>query len=180
MSEGSQEDVYPIPNMEPPGHTINKGGTEYHSEITETDKVLTFTGLDNYDALFAAKHGRGALDPVPIVSDQILTTPLGAPTPEAGPILTHPMEHMMSTQGGKEKDGLQIPPPSSAIIGEGAAVFTDMTETILDTLDRQAKTPTSTHLDKELLPQEEQKKDTKENTTGSYSNRSIPRFVSTC
>ena len=79
------------------------------------------------------------------------------PTPEAGPILTHPMEHMKSTQGGIEKDGSQLPPPSSAIIGEGAVVFMDMTETILDTLDRQVKTSPSTHLDKELLPQEEQK-----------------------
>ena len=157
LSEGSQEDVYATPNMEPPGHTINKGGTEYHLEITETDKVSTFTGLDDYDALFAVKHGRGVLNPVPVVGDQILTAPLGVPTPKAGPILTHPMEHMMSTQDGIEKDGLQIPPPSSTIIGEGAAVFTDMTETILDTLDRQVKTSTSTHLDKEFLPQEEQK-----------------------
>ena len=97
------------------------------------------------------------MDPVPVVGDQNLTTPLGAPIPKAGPILTHPMEHMMSTHDGIEKDESQIPPPSSAIIGEGVAVFMDMTETILDTLDRQVKTSTSTHLDKELLPQEEQK-----------------------
>ena len=121
--------MYATPYIEPSEHTINKGGTEYHLEITETDRVSTFIGLDDYDALFAAKHGRGALDPVPIVGDQILTTPLGAPTPKAGPILTDPMECMMSTHGGIEKDGSQKPPPSSAIIGEGAAIFTDMTET---------------------------------------------------
>ena len=180
LLEGSQEDVYATPNMEPPGHTIHKGDTEFHSENTETDRVSTFTGLDDYDALFAVKHGRGALDPIPIVGDQVLTTPLGAPTPKAGPILTHPMECMMSTHDGTEKDGLQIPPPSSAIIGEGAAVFTDMTETILDILDRQVKTSTSTHLNRESLPQEEQKEmiPNKKNP-GSYSNRSISRFVST-
>ena len=60
----------------------------------------------------------------------------------------------MSPQDGTAKD---TPQPSSAIIGEGAAVFMDMTETILDTLDRQVKTSTSAHLDKESLPQEEQK-----------------------
>ena len=60
----------------------------------------------------------------------------------------------MSPQDGTAKE---TPQPNSAIIGEGAAVFTDMTETILDTLDRQVKTSTSIHLDKESLPQEEQK-----------------------
>ena len=57
-----------------------------------------------------------------------------------------------------EQKGMEhIPQPSSATIGEGAAVFTDMTETILDTLDRQVKSSTNTHLDKESLTQEKQK-----------------------
>ena len=149
LSEGSQENVYATPSKEPLKHTSNKGGTE----ITETDRVSTFTGLDDYDALFTAKYGRGALDPVPFVGDQMLPTPLGAPTP-------HPVEHMMSAHDEVEKDGSQIPPPSSTIIGEGAAMFMDMTETILDTLDRQVKTSTNTHLDKESLPQEEQRERT--------------------
>ena len=160
MSEGSQEGVYATPYIDPSEHTGNKGGAEYQLEITETDGMSTFTGLDDYDALFAAKHGRGALDPVPIVGDQVLTTPLRVPTPKVGPISTDPMECMMSAHGGIERDGSQIPPPSSTIIGEGAAIFTDMTEMILDTLDRQVKTSTSTHRDKESLTQEEQKEKT--------------------
>ena len=59
MSEGSQEGVYVTPYVDPSEHTINIGGTDYHSEITETDRVSTFTGLDDYDTLFAARHGRG-------------------------------------------------------------------------------------------------------------------------
>ena len=110
--------------------------------------------MDDYDTLFAAKYGRGALDPVPIIDKQIITTPLGIPVPKAGPTLMHPGERVMSPQDGTAKE---IPQPNSTIIGEGAAVFTDMTETILDTLDRQVKTSTSAHLDKESLPQEEQK-----------------------
>ena len=74
MSEGSQEGVYATPYIEPSKHTINIGGTDYHSEITEMDRVSTFTGLDDYDTLFAAKYGRGALDPVPKVGEQIPTT----------------------------------------------------------------------------------------------------------
>ena len=96
MSEGSQEGVYATPYVDPSEHTINIGGTDYHSEITETDRVSTFTGLDGYDTLFAARHGRGALDPVPTVSDQIITTTsLGIPPPITGPELINLMEKVM-------------------------------------------------------------------------------------
>ena len=126
------------------------GGTDYHSEIPETDKVSTYTGLDDYDALFAARHGRGALDPVPRVSDQmIMMTSLGIPPPVTGPELVNPMERVMPArdivhssqreQVSLPKDTLQpcVVSPSSEIIGEGAAIFTDMTETILNVLDKQ-------------------------------------------
>ena len=39
MSEGSQEDVYVTPYVDPSEHTVNIGGTDYHPEIIETDKV---------------------------------------------------------------------------------------------------------------------------------------------
>ena len=45
MSEGSQEGVYATPYVDPSEHTVNIGGTDYHSEITETDRVSTFTGV---------------------------------------------------------------------------------------------------------------------------------------
>ena len=162
MSEGSQEDVYATPCIEPSEHTINIGGTDYQSEITETDKVSTFTGLDDYDTLFAARHGRGALDPVPMIGNQTFTTTLGIPTPKAGPELINPMEQMMPTHGGvgpnkKKNIGPWITPPSSEIIGEGAAIFTDMTETILDALDKQVNTSTSCQHAKRSSPKEDQK-----------------------
>ena len=66
MSEGSQEGVYVPPYVDPSEHTINIGGTDYHPDITD------------YDTLFAARHGRGALDPVPRMSEQrIMTTSMG-------------------------------------------------------------------------------------------------------
>ena len=92
ISEGSQEGVYATPYIDPSEHTMNMGGTDYHSEITETDRVLTFTGLDDYDTLFAARHGRGALDPVPKSGDQKSTTTSGIPPPMAGPELINPIE----------------------------------------------------------------------------------------
>ena len=92
MSQGSQEGVYATPYVDPSEHTINIGGTDYHSEITGTDRVETFTGLDDYDTLFAARHGRGALYPAPRVGEQITTTSLGISPPIAGPELINPME----------------------------------------------------------------------------------------
>ena len=99
MSEGSQEGVYVTPYVDPSEHIVNIGGTDYHSEITETDRVSTFTGLDDYDTLFAARHGRGALDPVPKVGEQITTTSLGIPPPMVGPELINPMERVMPIHG---------------------------------------------------------------------------------
>ena len=81
MSEGSQEGVYVTPYVDPSEHTVNIVGTDYHFEIAETDTVSTFTGLDDYDTLFAARHDRGALDLVPRVSEQMITTSLGVPPP---------------------------------------------------------------------------------------------------
>ena len=161
-SKGSQDGVYATPYIEPSEHIINIGSTDYHSEITETDRVSTFTGLDDYDTLFAARHGRGALDPVPTIGDQTFTTTLGVPTPKAGPELINPMEQMMSTHGEvvlnqKEKVGPQITPPNFEIIGEGAAVFTDITKTILDVLDKQVNLPTSSQHAKRSSPKEDQK-----------------------
>ena len=79
MSEGSLENIPPYGI--PFDYTINIGGIDYHSEITETDRVSTFMGLDDYDILFAAKHDRGALDPVPNITKMkdIVTTGINNP-----------------------------------------------------------------------------------------------------
>ena len=169
MSEGSQEGVYATPYVDPSEHTVNVGGTDYHSEITETDRVSTFTGLDDYDTLFAARHGRGALDPVPKVSEQITTTSLGVPPPMVGPELIIPMERVMPIHGDahpgqREQVSLthetlkpQVGSPTSEIIGEGVAIFTDMMETILDVLDKQvAMSPGSQQQTKGLSAKDNQ------------------------
>ena len=150
MSEGSQEGVYATPYVDPSEHTVNIGGTDYQPDTPETDKVSTYTGLDDYDTLFAARHGRGALDPVPRASEQmIIMTSLGITPPVTGAELINPMERVMPArdmvhasqkeQVSLPKDALQprVVSPSSEIIGEGAAIFTDMMETILNVLDKQ-------------------------------------------
>ena len=140
MSEGSLKNVppYGIPS----DYTINIGGIDYHSEITETDRVSTFTGLDDYDTLFAAKHGRGALDSVPNTAKMkdIVTTSIS--TSMVGPVLIDRVEKSLSIYDDAdlhEREQMRplVTSPKPGIIGEGAAVFTDMTETILDALDKQ-------------------------------------------
>ena len=134
MSEGSLENIppYGIPS----DYTINIGGINYHSEITETDRVSTFTGLDDYDTLFAAKHGRGALDLVPNIAEtkDIVTTSIT--TPMVGPEL---IDRVYDDADLHEREQMRpsVVSPKPGIIGKGAAVFTDMTETILDALDKQ-------------------------------------------
>ena len=173
MSEGSQEGVYATPYVDPSEHTVKIGGTDYHPEIPETDKVSTYTGLDDYDTLFAARHGRGALDPVPRVSEQMITTTsLGIPPPITGPELINPMERVMPARDivhssqrewvSLSKDALQprVVSPSSEIIGEGAAIFTDMMETILDVLDKQVAMSPDAQSTKELSLSDNQMKGT--------------------
>ena len=90
-----KEEVYATPYIDPSEHTINMGGTDYQSVVTETERVSTYTGLDDYHTLFAARHGRGALDPVPNVGEQKSATTSEIPIPIAGPELINPMERMM-------------------------------------------------------------------------------------
>ena len=130
------------------------GGTGYQPVVTESDRISTYTGLDDYDTLFATRHGRGALDQVPQTGEQIMTTSVGLtpPTLSTG-LMVDPLERMMPAHdivhsGQKEhtsiaKDLLKprVASPSSETIGEGAAIFTDITETILDALDQQLAMP---------------------------------------
>ena len=68
---GSQENIYVPPYVNPSEKTERPGGTDYHPNVSEIDRVSTYTGLDDYYTLFAARHGRGALDQVPTMSEQM-------------------------------------------------------------------------------------------------------------
>ena len=160
MSEGSLEGIPPYRISSE--HTINIGGIDYHSEITETDRVSTFTGLDDYDTLFAARHGRGALDPVPKIAEtkDIATTSITSPM--VGPELIDSVEKSLPVHDDanlhqREQMRPHVASPKSEIIGEGAAIFTDMTETILDALDKQViASPGSQQIPKDIPHKDEQ------------------------
>ena len=104
--------------------------------------------------MFEAIHGRGALDPAPVTSWEVVSTPFGgiAPPPSSTGMIMNPRTEVRSTNGSLypnqrecipfgtdlSKMGHQVISPSLGhIIGESATIFMDMTETVLDALDQQ-------------------------------------------
>ena len=186
---GSQEGVYAPPYVNPWEKTVNLGGIDYHPNAFETDRVSTYTGLDDYDTLFAARHGRGALDPIPRMSEQmIMMTSMGntPPTTSTG-LMVNPLERVMPAydiahssqreQASIPKDSFKhrVVSPSSEIIGECAAIFTDMMETILNALDQQMAIPPDTQQSKGLSPIGSQMKGIQgRNTTTSDQKERYP------
>ena len=156
MSEGGLSDRYSpkaifTGDIQTSSHdgNIPLGGTNYPPIGVETG---IYTGLhDDYDTLFEARHGRGALDPEPVTGHEAMSTPFGgiAPPPGKG-MIVKPKGEVGSTNGSLypnqreyipvgtdlSKMGQQVVSPSSGhIIGEGTTIFTDMTETMLDALN---------------------------------------------
>ena len=110
LSDMGSIDVVFATDMQMPSRGINLLRTvglpegAVHNPVAESDRLMTYTGLDDYDTLFEMRHGRGALEHVPRESEEKFT---------------------------------RVVSPSSEIIGEGAAIFTDVTETMLTALDQQ-------------------------------------------
>ena len=163
---GSPEDV-PHGGMQIPPHHANFGETPYlpsggivhHPVVSEPDRLSTYTGFDDYDTLFEARHGRGAIDNMPKSGEEaIATSSFGIPpatlsagmtgnpmvrvrprhTPDSGQLLPDWKEHV-STGVVPSIIGHRVVSPVSTehIIGEAAAIFTDMTESVLTALDQQ-------------------------------------------
>ena len=153
LSDNSQRAVF-SGGIQTSSHTANVslGGIKYHPLATERN---TYTGLaDDYDTLFEARDGRGALDPVPLTSREMVTTSSIGITPttlskgmiinpktEVGPTFNNGPLHPNQRECVPIRTDLSImghrvvSPSSGHIIGEGAAIFTHMTETMLYALD---------------------------------------------
>ena len=123
------------------------GGIVYHP-VAESGRVLTYMGLDDYDTLFEARHGRGALDHAPRKSEEIITPFMGiTPTTVSTGLVVPYMDKGKSAVGIEplsQNDCVymmtyplnkRVVSPSSEITGEGAVIFTNMTETMLTALD---------------------------------------------
>ena len=188
---GSQENIYISPYVNPWEKTVRPSGTDYHPNASEIDRVSTYTGLDDYDTLFAARHGRGALDQVPRMGEQmIMTTAVGITPPTSRTrLMVNPFERMKTTYNIKHsglrenpsipKDPLEhrVVSPSSELIGKGAVIFTDMTETILNALDQQMAMSSDTQKLKGVSIGDNQMKETQGNihvTSERYPDLFLP------
>ena len=154
---GSQEAMFaggmhiPPLQVNPWATTELLGGIGYHPVVSEIDRVSTYTGLDDYNTLFEARHGRGALDHVPRKSEEmVITSSVGiTPTTSSAGLMVNPLDMVIPAidivhTSQRECTSMITDPlkcivvsPSSEIIGEGAAIFTDMTETMLTALDQK-------------------------------------------
>ena len=88
MSEGRLSDMGSIDgafatDMQMPSQGINLprafGLPEgmIHHHVAESDRLMTYTGLDDYDTLFETRHGRGALEHVPRESEEKFISSVG-------------------------------------------------------------------------------------------------------
>ena len=122
--------------------------------LLESDRKSTYTGLDDYDTLFEARHGRGALDNMPRTSGEAMVTssigmsPVSLSVgviemvrirhiPDFGLLPTSQKEHVAESADPSMMGHRVVTPISSGHIIEGAAIFTDMTETMLTALDQK-------------------------------------------
>ena len=170
MSEGVPSDIdslraVPHEGMQMPPCCMNlsvvpyipPGDIEYHPVVLEPDRLSTYTGLDDYDTFFEARHGRGALDHMPRISGEVIVTSsigmtlttLSAgvignpmvgirPIPDSGLSSTNQKECVsMSADLSMMGPRVVCPISSGHIIGVGATIFTHMTKTMLTALDQQ-------------------------------------------
>ena len=135
------------------------GGIEYNPGVFKQDRLSTYTGLNDYDTLFEARHGRGAIDSLPKSNEGVLeASTMVMPTTTssmgmtenimtgASPKHTPDSGHLPPIQRGlvsvreiPSTTGHKVVSPMSTghILGEGSAIFIDMTEAMLTTLDQQ-------------------------------------------
>ena len=158
MSEGELSDrnspraIY-VGGVQMSPHDVIPSGVINYPPVAAEPGI--YTGLhDDYDTLFKVRHGRGALDPAPVISREVVSISSGGitPAPSSTGMIVNPRTEVRSINGSlypiqrehvfmdtdhSERRQQVVSPSSGHIISEGAAIFMDMTETVLDALDWQ-------------------------------------------
>ena len=68
---------------------LPSGGIEYNPDVFEQERLSTYTGLNDYDTLFEARHGRGAIGNIPKSGERTLvTSSMGMPPTIASEYMT--------------------------------------------------------------------------------------------
>ena len=122
---------------------LPSSGIEYNPGAFEQDRLSTYTGLDDYDTLFEARHGRGAIDSVPKTDEGVLAaSSIAMPTTTSSMDMTENLmirarpkhapdsEHLTPNQRGPisvreipstAEHRVVSPMSTGHILGEGAA-----------------------------------------------------------
>ena len=138
---------------------LPSGGIDYNPGVFKQDRLSTYTGLNDYDTLFEARHGRGATDSMPKSGERaVAASSMGMPTatlsvgmtenlmagvrpkhtPDSGYLPPNQRGHVSVREVPSTTEHRVVSPISTGhILGKGAAIFTDMTEMMLTTLDHQ-------------------------------------------
>ena len=89
---------------------LPSSGIEYDPGIVDQDKLSTYTGLDDCDTLFEARHGKGAIDSVPISGERVpITSPVMVPISTTSMGLT---KNIMTGARPKHAPDSEYLPPS--------------------------------------------------------------------
>ena len=143
---------------------LPSSGIKYDKRGVDQDILSTYTSLDDFDAMFKARHGREAIDNMTVTGGKVsVTSPVMVPTPAVctsvtenpmtGTVSKHTPSGVYSLPSQQGQMSVEeayhfptehdvIPPVGVGyILGEGAAIFTDMTETMLAALDKQMAQP---------------------------------------
>ena len=126
---------------------LPSSGIEYNPGVFEQDRLSTYTGLDDYDTLIEAMHGRGSLDSVPKSDEGVLAAfSMAMPTTTssmgvtenlmtgARPRYTPDSKHLPPNQRGPisvreipstTEHKVVSPMSTGHMLGEGASIFTD-------------------------------------------------------
>ena len=122
MSEGIPSDIGSLEDalhggMQIPPHCADldetpylpSGGIEHHPVVSEPDRLSTYMGLNDYDTLFEARHGRGAIDNMPKSGEEVIaTSSIGIPSATLSVGMT---ENPMVRVGPRHTpDSGQLPP----------------------------------------------------------------------
>ena len=97
---------------------LPSGGIEYNPGVFEQERLSTYTGLDDYDTLFEARHGRGAVDNISKTGERTLVVPsMGMPSTIASWDITENL--MVGARTKHTPDSGQLPPDQREHISVG-------------------------------------------------------------
>ena len=145
----------PNPSFQPVdrGYMSESGLSDRYSPSAAIAKGVCRSSHDGYatglNTLFGVRHGRETIDimprvGVPMISTETVPTTFGGiiPAPSSTGMIVNPRTEIISTNGPPLQNKCipmgadnSVSSRSSHIIGQGATIFTNMTDTMLKVLD---------------------------------------------